>query len=663
MKELSLILRKVIDETYSFNLLQLEHWSFKRLMNPVNVSTITGRSAVVELRCNDPFINAVVTCSSDSSMIQSEKVEMLSSLMKLHSLAEPKAPSQVERAEIYKIISDPLAVDQALLKDLQSYIPCIVSQLIEGLDTTTVGNQYNPLWSYAANPKKYSFCINSLGGASSSPRDTLLPYNINYIMKHPDVRQLYKVDPGRFITLAFTGVDDDNATIDLTQYGDEIPNGFPMGRIVAIPEPALKQRVVNQPHLLINSLSYNLGCMLKEINSNWAVQGVDSHDKCASDLSQKLKQSFNSGGKLTFHSIDMSNFTDRFPYKGFQQFILECLVNQGFIKRFDKLVFDKICEWEYYFLKGNDTTSYGAGTPQGTNPSFPLCSLANGIVLYISALKARNYKAGSKFPNKNSLPGRIIGDDTVIWDHNVALIYREIMSGLKVDISTQKSVTSPIFVEMCSKVIHPSGVFLQKKLKPIDTISSYISNYNYYGEDLVNLSVYSPQIYEVLRKVPKPYGLGDKSVQDLILSDELTPYELASMAFHIIGTTLKYIDRLPHKGDLYMMYDRYKLLPKVITLEREVGYDQVKGYNVLINSIIDSTARNFKSFSAIGTSLQSKIEICTTMSNNLKLLETLYTGSLPARDGIAVPTNPSDVTELIVQDASAISINPFIIGD
>jgi hypothetical protein len=515
---------------------------------------------------------------------------------------------------------------------------------------------YLPIYAHTANPAKRSFGITENGTSGSFRRDELVPYNLKYVLRHPAFHDLYKIDPDRFLTLAFTGVKTKGSTLDMdTEYPELEP--FPLGEIVCIPEPGHKIRVVCQPHLIWNSLAFPLGRRLKEINSQWAVQGVDSHEKCVSFLREKLisNKLISPRARCTFYSIDMRNFTDRLPYKGLQDQVLMGLVKRGFIREFDKILMDRIFESDYQhpFQKGM-SIRYGVGTPQGTYPSFPLCSLTNGVLLYLATLKAQGWKVSEKIHlRKDDLPGRIIGDDTVIWDDIVALKYNDIMKELGVEISTTKSLSSQSMIEMCSKVIHPYEVYLQKKMKTIDTLSSVVSNYNYYGSDLQDLLPEGEEILDVLRKIPKPYGLG-REITDLVGSPELTTYEQVFLALHMYGSLDEGRPQpLLKRGEWALIRRRKQLLPPIQMGEVDC---EVSSFNqtttVLLESLHQSLDRAFKRLIK-ECELTTKLELAASVISLSKVILAFQDkfslkGKTPPREsGLMPPESRDRIPELI----------------
>lgn len=590
MKELSSIIKIYITGDFeALDDIKLEYWRVKKLPKSQSYTTYDGRTVYSEKVISDDLIRSLMNMPISPSTLK-----CATGLMKLHTLAFIAKPSQSKVHDILNDITGPFSGSLDFLREIQEALPTLINELIREIKVPP--NRYIPIWSTTANPNKGSFSLDSSGHSSSMPRNELLPYNLKYVLRSRTLQELYKEFPNEFISSAFTGCDVRNSSFNVDSY-PTLESEPPLGRIIAIAEPGNKFRVVNMPHLLLNSLSVNLGLKLKEINSQWAVQGVDSHTKCVSDIQARLAKSLNEkrGRINVFNSVDIKAFTDRFPYKGFQSEILRHLAKRGFISEYDKSVMDIICASSYEFLDKRKVINYSVGTPMGTYPSFPLASLANGILLYHATCRVE----GRLVP-KNQVPGRIIGDDVVIWNQEVAELYTGFLGKLGVDVSISKCISSPYVAEMCSKIIHPLGVYEQKKLKSIDSVSSFVSNYDYYGDVLADLSAQSAEVLALCHRIPKPYGLG-REVADLIESDsDMTDLELMFRTL-AQGNVLRglSVKNSLNKANLEVMDMRYRLLPK-LSIGEYVRSDHAEvGLTTLYQqALLDDYSIAFKAFRA-----------------------------------------------------------------
>jgi len=601
-KELSWILKGFLLGKFDFSSEELNHWKVYTLDNPRLVPYYDIKVVEVHHRFNENILNVLM----DLPQSVPENIKILTGMMKLGSVVTFDAPTQHEWTDIYKTITAPFSGDDSFLKEITTHIPEIMRRIMHGSWKDFIGHSYDPITSTFGNPDKSSFAIDSRGKTHVCKRDNLLAYNLNYVLRTPSIRNLYEVDPDRFITCAFTGVEAKGSKVDWTNY-PILPRDIPLSRIISIPEPNGKFRTVCLPHLILNCLSFDMGLRLKAINSHWGVQGVDSHDGTVRELHAILVNSLKRKpeDQLVFCCTDLKSFTDRFPYKGLQEGILDYLVKTKYLTEFDKQLMDVICNSLCEFR--NSQIRYGVGTPQGTQPSFPLGSLANGVVLYYAY-----YRAYGKYCQKNKLPGKIIGDDIVIWDETVAWYYQDSISRLGVDISIQKSLKSSRVLEMCSKIIHQCGIFMQKKLDklPISNVSQYIDQYPYYGDSLIDFLANREEDHQFLCSIPKPYGLGreldpeenrskfKENLPQIPLSDP-TPIERIYMTRFLLGKLSSFSkDVRDLTADIMKKNDRVDLIPPI--LMGEVDRDMVDYVQNIpwVSSLVEETRDIFKRFSS-----------------------------------------------------------------
>jgi len=598
-KELSYVLKQFLIGSYNEPIGNLNHWKIHQLDSPQLVPFYDS-IVKVHYRFDESILNTVTKLPQTDP----RTIKILSGMLKLGTVVTYDEPSQTERAEIYKTITKPFSGQPDFLKEMGDHIPEIMDLIMSGRWKDSIGHFYDPIVSTFGNPDKSSFAIDSSGHTSVCKRNELLAYNLNYVLRSPSIRGLYDTDPDRFITCAFTGVETQGSRIDWTKY-PILPRDIALSRIISIPEPNGKFRTVCLPHLILNCLSYDMGLRLKAINSHWEVQGVDSHKETLEKLHTKLVDSLKNKPEhqLTFCCTDLKSFTDRFPYKGIQDEILNYLVNTKYLSAFDKQLMDVICNSPCEF--GNSRVNYGVGTPQGTQPSFPLGSLANGVALYYSY-----YRAKGRYCKKNDLPGKIIGDDIVIWDEEVAWFYQDTIEKLGVEISIQKSLRSKRVIEMCSKIIHPSGIYDQKRLDklPISTVSQYVDQYPYYGDSLKEFLLNREEDHRLILSIPRPYGLGrsliseedwNKFKQNLppIPLTDPTLIEKIFMVRFLLGKLSIFMNRRRNLvADIMEKQDRMELIPPMTMgmVSRDIAeYTQNIPW---VTSLIEETQKLYDEF-------------------------------------------------------------------
>lgn len=568
-KELAHILMKREADQFDEMFIDMElnpYWAHKESSWGLNLITYSGDSVRISRRYKDPFLNALVTM--DPRDPRTHKVWV--GLMRLQTGRDGVEPSRSERDEIYKSISHhPFrGIDLPVWdkRNLGQVVENILYSLVRHVNKRRL---YLPLFACPSTDKS-SFIVDSSGRGFPKPRTDMRHYIPNNALRIPEILELYEADPEEFIAAGFTGV---NVPGSFIIFDDEpmLPRDLPLGNITSINERGNKHRVVASPMLLINNLGFPLAKVITDLNQVWPCQGFDSHENTVNYIQRLLAKSWSAplNKRLTFHSIDMKSFTDYLPYRGFQRRILNTMIEFGLITEFDLKVMDLICSMKFRFLDTSKSVSYGTGTPMGSYPSFPLATFANGVMLAYASLRCG-------YTDIMDLPGKVIGDDIVIWDNGVAESYRSLAKDLGLIISEDKSIVSQHVCEMCSKVILPSGVYEKKKLKESLSPGAILKDIEYYGLSFVqNLNKEYKHLVDYLMQVPKPSGLGrgmEAIMSDLDLCAKIdlesglliTPIEMYFFLSHLENAVEKYIDTPLDKGSIHLMRRRLKYYPNII---------------------------------------------------------------------------------------------------
>lgn len=141
---------------------------------------------------------------------------------------------------------------------------------------------------------------------------------------------------------------------------------------------------------------------------------------------------FKSQGQC-FHSLDLSSATDRFPM-ALQVKLVESLTSSAFAEAWNHIL-------TAYPYEGNKPYGgqhvYRAGQPMGGYSSWAVFTLCHHLVVYYSIQKAKDTRKGIV-----DLPYILLGDDIVICDDTVAMIYKDTIRSLGVELSEMKSHTS-----------------------------------------------------------------------------------------------------------------------------------------------------------------------------------------------------------------------------
>lgn len=225
---------------------------------------------------------------------------------------------------------------------------------------------------------------------------------------------------------------------------------LPAGKILVLQEGGCKARWIANPILLLQALGEPSKRKLNQYTLD-VYPEVMTHDQ---DKGRDIVRRWLEEGR-TVHSIDLSSFTDRFPFK-FQQNLMALLKEDGVLDEFDTAVINTVCTKPWDSELGEVT--WRIGQPLGFGPSFHLATLAHAVL-------ADNL-------NKSLCQGKgkfmIVGDDIVIQGDELARHYRNVVAALGVEISPTKGLISKHYADFLGKIISSRGVTPTIKTKFLD---------------------------------------------------------------------------------------------------------------------------------------------------------------------------------------------------
>lgn len=551
---------------------------------------------------DEPLLNAAFKAYSSNP---DHGLKLISGLMKLKTGRMIPGVSRSDEDKIFHSINDLPVQNLDTVREIQKEIsPFMDKFLLTRGFLYESQREYKPLISVFGNVNKRSF-VNLESRNMAVPRSEIAAFNISWSLKDPRIYNIINRDPDSFISSVVTGAEVHQGKVSLDEpLSDELSIGY----IATINEPGHKLRVVAVPNLLLACASAPLGKKLKELNSSWKVQGVDSHELTVEFIHNHMK--VERDYILFYHSIDMKNFTDRLPYEGLQRLVLENLRDKGLIRTYDIDIMDVICHGKYQYNK--TFVQYGAGTPQGTEPSFPLCSFTNGMVAAI-AYKSATGREWEDI-NLNKLPCRVIGDDIVIWHDDTARKYKTFMRDLGVEISQDKCIDSPDVAEMCSKLISPFGIYQQKKIirredkldrngqESLLTIASRMDYYHGIDDSTLRRYIQNAEIGDedvlTILSAPRPIGgMGSdfREVMRKVLNSETVTYIEAQSLLDRMHSSLTG-NKVPSRSSFYTLNDRKSLLPDV---SYQLAEDSIENINThrRPSPLLESLNRDFKAIS------------------------------------------------------------------
>lgn len=147
---------------------------------------------------------------------------------------------------------------------------------------------------------------------------------------------------------------------------------------------------------------------------------------------------------------------------------------------------------------GGGYSSWTVGQPLGLYPSFASFALAHH-----SVVRGIHLQLG-----KDKFRYRLLGDDIVIWDDEVAHAYRKLMTSLGVAISEAKSLVSASSCEFAGALITCDDVLYAPKFKPWND-NSFMELFRVYGykRALSLMTKRQKRVAEFLAMMPYPVGV------------------------------------------------------------------------------------------------------------------------------------------------------------
>ena len=294
----------------------------------------------------------------------------------------------------------------------------------------------------------------------------------------------------------------------LEDMGVPVISGAPptkkMGDIHVIQERGYKARVIAMPvagvQVAFQPLHKALNHILRSLPEDCTFDQGSGVDWATNSLKQ---------GK-TLHAVDLSSATDNFPLS----FQIQVLLELGY-PRINE--FQQVCRhsWDSDFGE----LSYTKGQPMGLYGSFALFALSHHILL--SGIEGMLGKRDTY---------RILGDDVIIDDTQVANDYYEALNTMNIPVSWDKTLTSDLLTEFAGKVISPNGtiptVKSPKNSGNLLGVDSFI-NYCRATRRVTHLSSVPKQYREValaLASLPTEMGGAGLNPEGLSLGDRLTKF-------------------------------------------------------------------------------------------------------------------------------------------
>ena len=279
----------------------------------------------------------------------------------------------------------------------------------------------------------------------------------------------------------------------------EEPKHHFVGKISLIQEPGCKLRAVANPHFVyqvaLEPLKNILLDYLRELPTDC------THDQ---DSGKQVIQQWLKAGR-TCHSVDLSDATNLFP-RNFQLKVLKDLRGRDDVLLWENesyssyvYLFETLSSLPWLLPKemGGYPASFTRGQPLGLGPSFPCFALAHNTLL-MDLCYLHGINPVDSF--------RILGDDIVIANDNLAQEYRNTLCNLGCLISEDKCLTSNKVAEFGGSIITRGEIIPQYKWREPSWTNVLSLCRNYGPSSLGFLSQSQKSVVRLLSPIPEMLG-------------------------------------------------------------------------------------------------------------------------------------------------------------
>lgn len=261
----------------------------------------------------------------------------------------------------------------------------------------------------------------------------------------------------------------------------------PVGKLGVTQEPGYKLRVFADPNichqLAMSRLKVQLFSLLRKVKWDCTYNQSNGTDWVRVQLNQ---------GKKVW-SIDLSDATNNFPL----QVQLEVLREIGCAEE-DVKLFHRLSTSLWSTTHGKRVNlRWTVGQPLGLGPSFAAFALTHGVLVHSIA---RACHVNDCF--------RVLGDDIVISEEQVATKYLEAMQLMGIPVSKDKTICSTKFAEFAGKLVSRDGILAGLKWRdPSDR--SFLDVVRLLGpRSLALLRPRQKRVATFISLLPEPEGFG-----------------------------------------------------------------------------------------------------------------------------------------------------------
>lgn len=388
--------------------------------------------------------------------------------------------------------------------------------------------QFKPLLSYNPSPSK-----RAPTPWGSVPEEKGIVDSLGYLDSNAGTAHLLQYSEFYFPILKGLEPEMDYLVRNYTAFGIRSnpkpkPGVLEVGRIGLIQEAGLKLRAVANPGRIFQRVLEPFGKVLYDKLKTLPWDCTFEQNKADSAISDRLRSGFK------VHSVDLSGATDYFPLD-LQQIVLQHIF-VDFPKYIDLFIEISKSKWRVpkgfpsEFCASDHTLRWTKGQPLGLFPSFASFAITHGILLL--GLLGKEYD--EEF--------FILGDDVVILDDELYLLYRDALSKMGCPVSESKTISSTKLAEFRSIIFTDNEKVFQYKWRRLS------------DDSFLDIIRSSPHLYPLL--LPR-----QRKVVDLICG---LPSELGGLGWNPKGLPLG--DRLDPFMD--------QILSPYVPKERLMGYNR-----------------------------------------------------------------------------------------
>jgi len=290
------------------------------------------------------------------------------------------------------------------------------------------------------------------------------------------------------------------------------------GRIGFKQDAGYKLRHIAVPNQILQASLKPLGVFLLKNLRDLPEDVTHNQEQGVLDVQAFLRRG------LTAYSFDLSSATDRFPLS-LQLTMLRWLgIPESWVSLFGETS-RGLWQWAAEGRRmpyevddeplgfGTGYIAWTVGQPLGLYPSFASFALCHHLL--VRGLFALH--------GKDELRYRILGDDIVIFDDEVAQHYQDLLKDLGVEISEAKSIVSADVAEFAGKVIFKDYILSGYKWTGICSDFNFLDvvrNLGSKGRYLLRLR--QRKVVDAIAAIPEPWGLGFNPL-GLPLSERMGP--------------------------------------------------------------------------------------------------------------------------------------------